>query len=340
MMLSTFSGRKTEFPAYKNAYLTLAQQSSSLCQFNHGLLGFVLTPAEYQILTFPVNHIPAPFAPLQYPGLEPNLANDANALAVSRHNAEWASWKFQHEQFQKQQAELNAFKLLFLQSLDKTTLQRLSHPINGTRQLSVADIHAFLGARFGTMVSVDLISLSSTLAAPHRLETPIENLLQKHRDAHGIAASQQQPFPEYQKVQLFRVAVKPCGIFEPCILAWLLANATVATQTFDSLATAILSFSDNFDQTSTAASLGYSAAVEANSLPPAIPIQDLIASAVSAALLAHSTPSSPKPTPSKQGTKYCWTHGIQGSHTSQECQHRRNGHKERASLANKMGGKA
>jgi len=109
-MLTQFSGRKTDFPAYKNAYLTLAQQSSSLCPFNHGLLGFVLAPAEYQALPFPLLHVPAPFEPRAFPDDEPLLAHDANALAVSRHNSEWASWKFQHEQFQRQQTELNKFK--------------------------------------------------------------------------------------------------------------------------------------------------------------------------------------------------------------------------------------
>jgi len=91
MLLTPFSGKKTDFPAYKNAYLTLAQQSSSLCQFNHGLLGFVLTPAEYLTLTYPVNHVPAPFVTRQFSGLEPALAHDASALVVSRHNADWSS---------------------------------------------------------------------------------------------------------------------------------------------------------------------------------------------------------------------------------------------------------
>jgi hypothetical protein len=36
--------------------------------------------------------------------------------------------------------------------------------------------------------------------------------------------------------------------------------------------------------------------------------------------------------------KYCWTHGSNKSHSSLDCQHRKNGHKERATAANKMGG--
>ena len=168
---------------------------------------------------------------------------------------------------------------------------------------------------------MDLITLANSLSSPFRIETPVETLLQIHRDAHGIAAAQLQPFPEYQKVQLFRLAVKPCGIIEPCILAWLLTNATVASQTFYSLATAILSFSDNFDQTATAASQGYSAAVHTDSAPQPIPIQDMIVAAVSAAMLAQSKLITPKPLSSKLYTKYCWTHGTQGSHNSQECLH-------------------
>lgn len=99
-MLTLFSGRKQDYPAFKNQYLTLAQQSSTMCPYNHGLLGFVLSPEKYLLLVFPNHHVPAPFEPIQPPGDEPELAGDANALAVSRHNAEWASWKFNHEKFQ------------------------------------------------------------------------------------------------------------------------------------------------------------------------------------------------------------------------------------------------
>ena len=113
-------------------------------------------------MTFPLGHIPTPFAPVEPPEDEPALAADANALAVSRHNAEWASRKFRHEKFQKQQQELNVFKLLLLQSLDNTSLKRITDPVHGTRQLTVANIHTFLGTRFGgTMVSVELVSLAA-----------------------------------------------------------------------------------------------------------------------------------------------------------------------------------
>jgi len=206
-MLTPFSGRKQDYPAFKNRYLTLAQQSSTLCPYNHGLLGFVLSPADYLLLVFPALHIPAPFEPVLPPGDEPALDGDANTLAVSRHNAEWSSWKFNYEKFQTQQKELNSFKMIFLQSLDSTTIKRISDPIHGTRQLTVGAIHNFLGTRFGTMVSVDLISLSASLAIPYQTSIPIEILLQVHRNTHGNAAAQNQPFPEYQMVHLFRVAV-------------------------------------------------------------------------------------------------------------------------------------
>jgi len=82
-MLTLFSGRKQDFSAFKNQYLTLAQQSSTMCPYNHGLLGFVLSPEEYLLLVFPNHHVPAPFEPIQPPGDEPELAGDANALAGS-----------------------------------------------------------------------------------------------------------------------------------------------------------------------------------------------------------------------------------------------------------------
>jgi len=158
------------------------------------------------------------------------------------------------------------------------------------------------------MVAVDLISLTTILGALYTPETFIEILIQSHRDAHGIAAQQRQAFPEYQNVNLFRVAIKPCGLYDACVLVWLLFNATVATQSFDSLSTAILSFSDNFDQTATASSLEYAATAQ----PTSLFLQNMIAAAVSVALLNQH----PKPHIIRNGTKYCWSHGTQGSHNS------------------------
>lgn len=124
MLLSPFSGKQKDFfLAYRNAYLTLAQQSSSLCQFSHGLLGFVLlTPEEHQtlrhimmLMTYQHHLLFAHFLDWLE---EPALAHhDASALLVSRHHnaerlvqLEVSPTRTKHH-FRKQQIELNtAFK--------------------------------------------------------------------------------------------------------------------------------------------------------------------------------------------------------------------------------------
>jgi len=113
-MLTYFSCLKQDYPAFKKQHLTLAQQSSTMCPYNHGLLGYLL-------LVFPALHIPAPFEPVLPPGEEPDLAGDVNASAASRHNVEWSKWKFYYVKFQSQQKELNSIKMIFLKSFDSTT---------------------------------------------------------------------------------------------------------------------------------------------------------------------------------------------------------------------------
>jgi len=49
------------------------------------------------------------------------------------------------------------------------------------------------------MVSVDLIALATALGVPYHVDTPVERLLQTHREAHSIAAVRQQPFPNIRK---------------------------------------------------------------------------------------------------------------------------------------------
>ena len=109
--IATYSGVNSDFQSYCSLYLDAAAAGSTMDEHGQGLLGFVLTPAEFLALPFQLN-LPAPvaFAALDNPGPQPVLANGANALQVSVHNAAWHTWKSDHERAQQQQRDILAFE--------------------------------------------------------------------------------------------------------------------------------------------------------------------------------------------------------------------------------------
>ena len=321
MSLPSFSGHKCNFHRFRHSYIEVSQSFSAICGFNHGLLGFLLPPAEWLLLLFPVGHVPAPFAPAAHPGAEPLLQNGANALAVSTHRTQWDQWKFQTQQYQTQQTDLSAFKILLLASLDAVSRRRLTDAVTGTLTLSIRDIDAFLVLHHGTLVVTDYATLLVQLSLPYVLGTPLADLIQRHRDTHAIALHQAQPFPAVQTVHYLTAALRPCGKFDNCIMIWQLAHPLVANQTFSSLVTALEDFNDAFDPNATSSSMGYAAAV---SSPPVTVqmVSDLIAAAVAAASSRSRTPAAPvsNPPPSRSLPSLrihcCWTHGSRQIHTS------------------------
>ena len=123
LAITTFSGNKSDFRSYLSSYLDAAAAGSSLCEFGHGLLGF--------ILDFPPGHHPIAFVPLPAPGIEPESPNGDNAFAVSVHSANWSAWKARSARFQHQMTDLREYKTLLITSLDAVSVNALRHPLHG-----------------------------------------------------------------------------------------------------------------------------------------------------------------------------------------------------------------
>ena len=334
--IATYSGVNFDFQSYCSLYLDAAA-GSTMDEHGQGLLGFVLTPAEFLALPFQLN-LPAPvaFAALDNPGPQPVLANGANALQVSVHNAAWHTWKSDHERAQQQQRDILAFKSSFIASLDNVSDKALRHPTTGFRQVTCAAIHAYLLATFGTLSAADLTKNADLLRIPYQASTPIRDYTANHRKAHATALANNQPFPESQKVQHLLVGLRPCGLFTACLQIWLSGHATVAAQTFDLLADAVHLAAENVDPTATSGTMGYTAAAVA--APLGLSDKDL--ARIIAAIKATTTPvtatkaavTGPLP------VHYCWTHGP--GHSGHKCRNPAVGHMKAATAANKMGGQA
>ena len=307
--IAAFSGDKKSFWRYRVLYLDLAARSSTTCEFGHGLLGFVLPDAEWLALDFPPGHVAVPFLARRHPGPAPVLAVGAAALQVSVHNALFASWRYEDEQYHLQQSSLNTFKGLFIDSLDAVSRRLLTHPVTGTRNLSVQAIDTHLYGAHGILSPADLRLNEAALRAPYQPDLPIHDHTSHQQELHAIAQANGSAFSEAQKVEYLIASLRPCNTYNSRIDHWIIAFPTVVLQTFLSLADAVHVYSDNRTPDVTSSIAGYSAAV--------LPTQP-------SALVARAK-------------SYCWSHGT-CSHSSQDCLRRQVGHVTSATSANRKGG--
>ena len=338
--IASFSGKNTDFQLYLSSYQDVAASSSSLDQFGHGLLGFLLNDADYMALPFPPGHVLAPFTPLQHPGPRPVLVAGANALAVSVHSVALSAWTSEHDHFVQQLKDLSDFKAIFVGSLDPISDAHLRDPTTGMRQVTIAAIHAHLVATYGVLSSADLAANEAVLRVAYHAGAPIRVYTATQRKAHATALANNQPFSEAQKVLHLMVGLEPCAVFDPCLVNWRIDHPTVALQTFDLLVAAVHAFADSLPATATTGSMHYAAAVT--------PLDALTKQVAALAAAFHKTqaaaaPAAPTATTGATSTRlrpkfYCWTHGM--GHSSDHCRFPAAGHQTTATAANKMGGHA
>ena len=105
-------------------------------------------------------------------------------------------------------------------------------PTTGNMQLTIRNLDAFLLQDHGTLVLYDYTTILAQLSLPYVLETPLADVIQRHRDAHAIASAQAQTFPPVQTVHYVKTALHPRCCFENCRMVWQLAHPLVANQTF------------------------------------------------------------------------------------------------------------
>ncbi len=121
-----------------------------------------------------------------------------------------------------------------------------------------------------------------------------------------------------------------CGIFQFSLQAYAERHPSIAMQSFETLAEALLNFETNNPIAATSGTQGYAANVIGKDLAAGITtesITKLVAAAVREALSSQ-----------KKQKMYCWTHGFNITHKSIECHHPAEGHQTKATTENKMGG--
>ena len=362
LSIPAFSGKNTDyFPWWK--IVTDRAKLSGPHTSPHGLLPLLVLHNTDPIINLmpDIDFTAGPFLPPAHPGPQPVLPPAATVAEVGRFNAEHSSWKFQHETYTASQSEINSFTSALLNAIPPTTLTLIGNPRHGALTLTLTTASIAIYNHHGRLTANDLTHNEAQLSVPYTSSDSMSSYIATHQNIHLIADMNNQPINENKRVTKLLDGLRPCGLFNIQLTAYESVHARADQRNFDDLRADVLRWYDALS-TSTAGSLGYSAAVTSPSATALTPADH---TAIAAAIVALTpTPNSRYP-PRSQGrggrggrgfqgypapaypprppampgvpTHYCWTHGST-FHSGVQCKHPGPGHQTRATFANKMGG--
>lgn len=364
-MYSTISRFPREGRTHKEDWFSFASEIKALAKHAtpgvdpNGLLGWILSPAEYLLLSNPAPLVP--FALVELAGEMPQAA------------ASFPSWKYRDDRRQSQQQAMSLFSQSVIRALDPVSLAK-ARGEDLIENVAFPVVYARLVAAYAVASAMELTANHATLLLPFAPPADMAAHSLKHADAHLFASRNSQPYSNAAKTLHFRTSILQCGLFSTALAIWEAANPLVADQTWTSLSEAIVHAAMSATSSS-AASLGYALsagshmsgapswtdyndlALEVQTLKlaalarssggrravagAAAPRSGAVSSAgVSAVALQNGrigrSPTLTPNTASGGQGHFCWSHTTQG-HLGIDCTNPRPGHQPTATWSNRMG---
>lgn len=318
-----FSGdlsHRQAFPSFcKSVYDALEHMGSR----DYGLLGYVLSEKEW--LELPNND--AAFIPAPHPGNAP----------PSQPASPWQEWQYRKQCYDAEKKLLNTATANFVRALDEHAKLVVEGAENTIRGKTLAQMLAALNTEYGTMTKHDLLQLLNDLQEPFERGQDILPYLLRHSKGHRIAAENGQALPEMTKISTLIAGLTPCGLFESCINAFNTAYPALQQQSYQNLQNNVGAYAQNQIFPQTTGSEGYAAAVMHREARTAnvsdAHLEEIISKLLVKLLPPTNTPRQPRE------KKYCWTHGVQYTHSSPECKFPHHDHDTTATFNDRKGGR-
>ena len=277
--ISNFDGSNTGYLPYRTSFLDAAAHASAT---QHGVLGFILLEADYLLLPGVI----APFVPAEHPGAQPAAG------------AQFPLWHHNVQAFHLQQQCLASFTVLFLQSLDASSLALLEDGERGTRFRTLAEMFAILEGRYGTITPAELLDVLASLSLPFSSGS-VRAHIEKHDRANRLCRTAGLVLADLHRMIYLQCSVRDTPSLRGTLDFYSMTYPTNADQTYARLVLALQRAEDA--RLGTAASLGYAAAAT----------------------------TAPKKVKTSNGTRFCWTHGT-GYHDGLHCNNPAPGHVKEA----------
>ena len=283
----------------------------------HGHLGAIMPAAAYLLLPNTAPYV-NPVHPGNGPVFQANATNGAISQAQRQYDNDLSAHALHH-------AADNLFKQAIIETVDSVWYLELEDPIRGLADVTSAQLLAYLVATYGQLTATEIADNRRSLRDKYNPDEPLATLWKRIVDVQYFATLGNDPIPELIIVSELCHTLEATGVFNDAISWWnrnLPNPVTVA---------AFKTYMDGVDKERrralTARGAGYHGANMANQETNTDPAN------------AAEAPTDPA---EKYSLKiyYCHSHGFgrNAKHTSATCTRRKDGHKEKATVLNTMGG--
>lgn len=350
--IPSFDGKQLGYLQYRQNILKFAKQLGKREGDTNGLIGAILSPAEFQLLLESQQSAPlgrrtrsqdltGEFIFLENPGKRPICPKDAS---TKNELDNWTThvlkpWEFAREQFTDQSDSLIQLQDAVEQSLDSNSRGYLEHIHHGLMNLTSAQILEYLDERFATPSERDMEINREKLSMVFRKEDDFDTLLITHQNAHQYATLAKHPISEADKISYLKRSITPCGIFDRKMELYRNEYPELSQRSFGTMSCSMLSEWREYSQTlpakNPAASANAATSDDSIALRAEVKaLRDTIAN-------FNSVPGKEdKKKPKKfNSEEYCWSHGN-CNHSSAACKNPADGHKSAATKSDNMGGSA
>ena len=342
---------------------------STLGGGNQGLLGLVLDDAVYH--TFTGHHFTIP----AYPGALPTIPTGSTAPQISeivRQHSE------QLRIFNEATRTDQALKQQLLGAYNEMYTRGLRNIHTGYSSVTTLTLLTHLYTSYGRITTMDLDTNDTQMRTPYDATQPIECLFEQIESGQEFAAAGNAPIPDTTLVNIAYLLLFKTGMYRDACRDWnrratadktwtnlkadmLIANAELrelqalnhpsgfqapgeSHHMNNIMDQYHAETSDVFRQIAAATEsdrlLVANLAASNNTLQTDLNSMKEDMKKLLEKMSKLATNSEPTPRRNDTNESYCWTHGRtrNDNHTSASCNHKKDGHKDNATLHNKQGG--
>lgn len=295
----------------------------------HGHQVLVMQPARFIIITGNVVH-PVPVHPGAMPALVIGMTQMQASIVKTVYEAELLTFNLYHDTD-------NLLRSQLIQAVSDEFIYDLHDDFNGYSNVTTLQLLTHLWTNYGVISRKEIEKNLERMNEPWHPTTSIELFFKQYQVASTFADNGLAPIGDSNLVMYAFRNLAKTGVFDSACREWELKP--VADQTFTN-------FRTHFKQAykllpATTKSAGYhtaNAAVGGNKVFTMADAEQLFDKKLAQ---LNKTRDTAHGKPGETATlTYCWTHGLSKNkmHDGHSCKNKADGHKEEATVNNKMGG--
>jgi hypothetical protein len=291
----------------------------------NGYLAICMTDAIYLARAGQAFIIPV------HPGPQPVHAAAATVAQITATNREWDQELLD---FNIYHAVTETIRKQILEAVNPTFYDVLEDDTFGYADVTILNLLTHIQDEYGTMTRTDLESNRNLLKAAWNPDDEFANLWTKIKTVRQIAVDGGDPISDNTTMELTVQSLRQAGVYGHALQTW--DDKSETEQTYANFKTHFSLQEKNRLRNLTAKAAGFNATA---CVPPAvhvIPPTD----ATAAAANTSGTNTKTNFVSNEIQLFYCWTHGLSRNpaHTGSKCENKATGHKDCATVDNRMGG--